>query len=154
VSARIEQQTSRVFVTRSGIVETWSGDGRRTHWLQRRPVVSLDSLVVDTQTLVPTTNYYVDLASGRLDLTGGVFGFGVANCVVSYSAGWGAQDSVALPGDVYQAGLDYVKAVYDERVSGAIAASSVSLGPTAMLIKPGLPYGIKSVIDSWREVRA
>ncbi len=151
-SQRMEQATSRIFVARP-VAEAWGGNGRPTWWLERRPVAGL-VLVVEGRTLSVGTDYAVDADSGRVDLLSGVFPRGVANCRATYDGGFGPQDDPALPADVYQATLDWAKVIHDELVSGAIAATSVSVGPASMLIKPGLPPGIRAVIDSWKDVRA
>lgn len=158
VSQRIESACHRPFVTRS-FTETYNGDGTTQLLLRHWPVVAVSSFTMkDTQDGTPVayvngTDYDLDRAIGALRLRSIALWRGFQNIAVTYTAGWGAQDAASLPQDVYQAGLDYVKAVYSEWDAGAIAASSVSIGPNAMVIKPGLPYGIKGVLDQWKARR-
>lgn len=156
VSARMEAATKRIFVRRT-LSEVCDGDGSRRLFLKKYPVVSVTTLTVKStpDQLTPTayvagTDFDADLTTGRLQMRNLPFVRGFQNVAVTYVAGWDAQDGPALPADIYQAGLDYVKAVYQEYSTNAIAASSVSLGPTTFLLKPDLPYGIKRVLDQWR----
>jgi hypothetical protein len=159
VSQRIEAITRRVFVERS-LIETHDGDGSRRLRLRKFPVVgAVTSLTVkDTPdgtpvVLVAGTDFDTDVRLGLIRLRSRCFTQGFQNVVVTYTAGWDVKDGAALPQDVYQAGLDYVKAVWNEWQNDAISATSVSVGPAQLVVKAGLAPGIKSVLDSWRAVR-
>jgi len=152
VSARIEQATGWMFVTRT-VPETWDGNDRDVRYLRARPIASVTSVTVDGA-VVDASRYVLDGRMGRVALISGTFGRGRGNCTAIVQAGFAAQDHASLPQDIVQAGLDYVKVVHDEKTSGAIAASSISIGPAQMVLKPGLPPGIQAVLKSWKDTRA
>ena len=158
-SELIERETGVYFVTRTVSAETYNGDGSRVLRLRRYPVTSITTLTIkDTQDGTPTM-----LASGDFDLdkergiirlrspaVPAVFTALFQNVAVTYVPGFGAQDDAALPADIYAAGLDLAKMIWDEKQVGAIAASSMSIGPGNVSIKPDLPMHIKNTIDDWR----
>lgn len=156
VSEKFEAKTGRRIVTRTGLTETWNGDGRAAHFLRVMDVIALASLTVDDVTVSPT-DVAVDGRLGKIQLkptaAAGAFSAGIGNCTAVYSAGFGAQDAVALPSDVIECCLEWMKAIYDEKSAGATSASSVSIGPSSLVIKPGLGFNIKSTIDAWMDVR-
>jgi hypothetical protein len=167
-TAEIERLTGVYFVKRS-VSETFSGDGKIGHALKYAPVISIDAFTIDGVTVVGTpyivasppasSDYYVDGETGIITFTGatteypfsnGGFGCGIKNIVIGYTAGFDQQDGANLPGDVYRAGLDLAKAIYDELAANAIAATTVSLGPSSMVIKAATrPPSVQRVIDSW-----
>jgi uncharacterized phiE125 gp8 family phage protein len=157
VSQRIESFCGdRVFVTRAFTDEFYDGDQTRFLRLRRFPVTTFTSLAMkdtpdgDFIGYVEQTDFDLDYRLGRLRMRNLPLRRGFQNIKVTYTAGFGAQDAVTLPADVLQAGLDYVKLVYDEKTSGAIAATQVNLGPSNLMLKPGIPWGVKAVLDSWR----
>jgi hypothetical protein len=151
-SALIESKTGLIFVTRA-ITETKDGNGRADLWLRRRPLVSVTSVTVNDAAL-DASQFVVDAEFGRLRRKAGAWPSGLANVTVVYQAGYGAQDAATLPQDVVGACLDLTKAVYDELTTGAIALSSVSLGPGSLVLKQNLwPNAVKRVLDVWRETR-
>lgn len=155
VSQRVEAVTKRAFVTRS-FTETRDGDGKLLLLLRHYPISVWTSFTVkDTPDGTPNpfvngTDFDLDVRLGRLLMRVQAITRGFQNVVATYTAGFDAQDGAALPQDVYEAGLDYVKVVYSEFDANAIAANSVALGPSTFVLKPQLPYGIKSVLDQWR----
>lgn len=158
VSERIESSTGRVFVSRS-LTDVLNGDGTQRIALRYMPVQSITSLTIkDSPDSTPVaytngTDFDVDNTTGLIRFRNGCVPRGFQNVTVTYVAGWAEQGGAALPADVYQAGLDYVKVEWNQFDANAIAATSVSLGPSNFLLKPGLPYSIKAVLDDWRVVR-
>lgn len=154
VSERVESLTDRQFVTRTRD-EFQNGDGTRKLFLRRYPVVVMTSLTVkDTPTSTPTalvegTDYDLDRRSGLIVLRSRTFTRGFQNVEVNYSTGYGAQGDVALPQDVVQATLDYIKVVYTETTTNGVSATSISVGPNSFVLKPGLPWGIKNALGEW-----
>lgn len=155
ISERIEAHTGRVFVTRT-VVDTLNGSGAVRLFLRKMPVVSLSSLTlkdtpdqVTPTPLVSGTDIDLDLKTGIVRRRSGTFTKGFQNVVATYTAGWGAQDASTLPADVVFAGLKWIKAEWDERTSNAVAASSISIGPSSMILKPGLPAGIQATLNTW-----
>jgi hypothetical protein len=146
-TAEIETELDVLFVKRS-VVETRSGDGKSTLVLQNAPVVSIDSFTVDGSA-VAASAYALDADTGIIAMTS-AFNVGVKNVVIGYTCGYDVQDGDGLPSDIYRAGLDLAKAIYDELASGAIAATSVSLGASTMVIKTAKrPPSVQRVIDNW-----
>lgn len=150
-TAEIEQLVDVPFVKRS-ITETFSGDDKIAHALKNAPIVSIDSFTIDGSA-VASADYVLDEEFGVVTFTSGTFTLGVKNVVVTYTAGFDVQDGPALPSDIVRAGLDLAKAIHDELVSNAIAATSVSLGPSTMVIKPAkMPPSVQRVLDNWAGV--
>ena len=159
VSERVEAYTGRTFVTRA-VTETLDGDGKQFLYLRNYPVVSVTSLkirysLLDEWTVLNVAAETVlDARRGRLYLNSMHFPWGPLSIEVVYSAGWGAQDAVALPQDLVQAALDYVKFVYDRKTVGATLAASMTIGPNTVSVVPDIPTDVKRVLDSYRKVRS
>jgi hypothetical protein len=152
-SAEIERQTGCVFVSRS-CSEARHGNGRDTVLLKFRPIVSVSSVTIGGAAVL-STEYVIDADLGSLTLINGrVWTEGRKNVVLAYVAGWGAQDADTLPADVYRAGLDLAKAIYDELAAGVIAVTTVNVGASSMVLKTAdFPPSVKRVIDTWRDWR-
>ena len=101
-------------------------------------------------TALVATDYQVDLTHGWLTSYRWPVGFG---CVrVTYQVGW-AQDSDDIPGDLYGAGLDLCKYLWDTRKVGAVAQETISLGPITATRAARIPRDIMDVINSYRRIR-
>jgi hypothetical protein len=150
-TAELENQIDVPFVTRT-IVETFSGDAKCEHALANNPVASISSFTMNGS--AATGAYVLNSDTGVITFTDGtVFAWGIKNIVVTYTAGYDVQDGAALPSDIVRACLDLAKAMHDELVSNAIAATSVSLGPASMVIKPAkMPPSVQRVFDAWAGV--
>lgn len=150
-SEEIETETGRVFVKRS-ITTTVNGLGKSGQaFPDNRPIVSVDAFTVDGTAQDPTS-YVYDAKTGIFQFTGGGFNTGIGNVVLTTTTGFDVQDGLSLPRDVYRAGLDLAKAIYDELAAGAIAATSVSLGASTMVIKAAKrPPSVQRVIDRWTD---
>lgn len=157
VSEKFEQRTKRYITTRDGIIDTWNGDGRRHHFLSRMDVSALTSLTI-CGSPVDVSTVYLDNHLGLIQLTDrssqGWFPFGLANVVAVFTAGLDAQDGVNLPSDVVEACLEWVKAIYDEKRSGATSATQIDIGPAHLILKPGLGFNIQQTLTDWRDLRA
>lgn len=154
VTAEFERRTSRLFVIRTGLTEQWLGSGATARFLRHAPLTAVASIVVDGVTLTEGVDYLVNLSLGMVSLKSGTFGAGT-DCLATFSAGFGAKDDPeTLPTDIYEAGLEQVKAIFDERRSSAISATSVSIGPASLVVKPGMAYNIRNVLESLRDMRA
>jgi hypothetical protein len=147
-TAEIERELDLYFVTRT-VTETFSGDGKTARALSNSPVGAITTFTIDGSA-VAAANYVLDADTGIITFTSGGFSSGIKNVVVTYTAGYDVQDGAALPSDIVRAALDLGKAIHDELVANAIAASTVSLGPSTMVIKPSAyPASVKRVLDSW-----
>jgi uncharacterized phiE125 gp8 family phage protein len=161
VSARIESKTGRIFVTRTVTAEKHDGNGTMQLMLRKFPVGTVSALTVTSTpggtavSYTSGTDFDLDTFAGRIQMRNDPFFAGFQNVSVTYTAGFGAQDNAALPQDVYEAGLEYCKAVYDEKTTGTIAATSVSMGGTSFMLKPGMPWHITEALckGGWVDVR-
>lgn len=153
-AAEFERYTGRQFVARA-VTETWLGDEARAHMLKVAPVTAFASLTEDGQTVDPAS-YVVDLAMGVARRIDGAVFMEDFEYVASYTAGYGTKDSQESFGDamdVYEAGLEHIKAILDEKRTGAQAATTVSVGPMSMILKTGKGYHIRDVLDRLRDCR-
>lgn len=147
-TAEFENELGVYFVTRS-VTETFSGSGKTRHALKYAPIVSITTFTIDG-VAVSSSSYVLDSETGIITFTSGEFTEGAMNVIVTYTAGYDVQDGAALPGDVYRATLDLGKAIHDELVSNAIAATTVSVGPMSMVVKAtAYPPSVKRVLDTW-----
>jgi uncharacterized phiE125 gp8 family phage protein len=159
VSERIEAYLGRAFVTRS-VTETLDGNGKQFIFLRNYPVQSVTSLRIRYSLLDEWTELTVaaetvlDQRLGRLYLTSTCFPKGPLAVEVTYQAGFGAQDNAALPADVVQAALDYLKFVYDRKTSGATVAASMTIGPNTISVVPDIPADVKRALDAYKKFRA
>jgi uncharacterized phiE125 gp8 family phage protein len=159
VSQRIESYTSRLFVERE-VVELLDGNGRQDAFLRHFPAQSLTALrirysLLDAWTdLDVATEAVLDAARGRILLTALSFPKGPLSAEATYDAGYDAQDGPDLPADVVQAGLDYVKYLYDRRIAGATIATSMTIGSNAVSVAADIPADVKVVLERHRRVRA
>ena len=151
VTALIESKRRRTYVTRT-LAEDRDGDGSNLIYLHELPVVTLTSVTIKrtpdgTPETIASTDYDVDKPRGRLRLRSTIFTRGFANVSIGYDAGYGVQDAVTLPRDVYQAGLDIVKAIFDEVTTGAVAATSINVGPATFTVKPSWPKHVRAMLE-------
>ena len=152
-SAEIEQQTNRIFVTRA-CSETFNGNGKARLMLRYRPVISIASLTID-DIAIDASEYVLDARLGLITLKARYFDAGIGNVVCAYEAGWDVQDGPNLPRDVYRAGLDLTKAIWDEWSTGAIAMTSVTLANNTVMLKTSqFPQSVQRVLDRWEDKRA
>jgi hypothetical protein len=160
-TAEIEQQTGQIFVLRT-LTATLNGTGKCQMQLPWTPgrvsagpfTITISALTINGA-LVPSTSYTVDPRTGILYFTSGGMSCGIQNVVVTALVGYDLQDGPGLPADVYRAAVDLAKAIYDELVSGTIIATSVSLGPSTLVVKPAdYPPSVKRVFASWTNVGA
>lgn len=145
-SAEIEGELDIFFVKRS-VTEQFDGDGKTFRVLQNAPVVSIDSLTIDGSVIA--SGYTLNGNTGILYLPAG-FTAGVQNVVLGYTTGYDVQGGAALPRDIYRASFDLAKAIYDELTAGVIAATSVTLGNSTMVVKAAKrPPSVQRVIDAY-----
>lgn len=158
VTALIESETGQVFVSRA-LSDTYDGTGGRVLLLRRYPVASVASLSIlrspedAAAEVIDAADYRVLGATGRVQLLGGagVFSVGLGNVAITYTAGFGAQDAATLPADIVDASLELIKLKYDQKAAGAIAASTVSVGPSTFTVRQDIPWHVRRVLDSWMD---
>ncbi len=111
VSAQVETFLGYRILQQS-YTRTFNGVGGRVLALPDRNVSAVASLQIDGQTVPASSSVTVDgfvFDDKTIYLRGGyVFSRGVQNVTASYTAGW-----AAVPGDIEQACLDWVKLVHD-----------------------------------------
>lgn len=158
VTAFLETETRRVFVSRS-LTEVRDGTGTSLLQLWRYPIVSISTLTIlrDVEDAaaetIASTDYRILSAQGKVQLKSAVTPFtaGLGNVTVTYTAGFGAQGSTALPQDIVNASLELIKLHYDQRWSGSIAANQVTLGPATFTVRQDIPWHVRRVIEDWKE---
>ena len=152
VTALIERKRRRKFVTRT-LAEDRDGDGSNLIYLHELPVVTVTSVTIKrtpdgTAEVIASTDYDVHKPTGRIRLRSTTFTRGFANVSIGYDTGYGAQDALSEEvSDVYQAGLDLVKLIFDEVTTGAVAASSINIGPASFLVKPSWPKHVRAMLE-------
>jgi hypothetical protein len=72
---------------------------------------------------------------------------------VIYLAGWGAQDNVAIPRDLFTMGLDYVKFLYNRWANDLIITSSTSAAGRNATVPQELPKDLKEAFQHYVKVR-
>jgi hypothetical protein len=154
VSERVDAYARRPFVTRS-IVERRDGSGTQELPLRHFPVVSITQAkyrfsLLDVWAVLDPVDYELDGFRGYVILTSLAWPAGRQTVEVTYNAGFGAQDAPTLPADVYQAGLDVVKFVYDRWKADTVSLGSVNVqeAGSAVLV-PALPKDVKDAIDPY-----
>ena len=154
-SELIERHTKRKFVTRT-ITEIRDGDGGKYLYLHEYPVVTFTSLTVlrsptdATPETVATTSYVVAKDRGVVYLHSDSLTVGTGNVTATFTCGYGAQDNTALPQDIVGVGKEIVKLLHVEKTTGAVAASSISVGNQTFVLRPDWPKHIKQTLDGWR----
>jgi uncharacterized phiE125 gp8 family phage protein len=157
VSERIEQLTQRAFVTRL-ITETLDGNGRSSIRFNTFPIQTISQLRTRTDlsfsfALVDPANYVLEGRTGIVHLKADVFPLGPLTVEGQINAGFGAQDGQTLPADVYQAGLDWVKFVYDRKAAGLVLAGSANMGNMSIALIPEPPKDVLSALQPWKKLR-
>ena len=155
----IETYTAAIFVQRA-VSAVLDGTGKWAMALPWHPIVALTTFTIDGLAVDPTT-YVLDPATGIVRFTSGIggsvftfgtggFSLGTQNVVVSATVGYDVQDGPLLPSEIYLAGLNLAKATYDELASNTIIATTVSLGPSTLVVKAaGWPPTVKRDVDLW-----
>lgn len=155
VSELVEQETNTLYVQRARS-EVHDGDGTSRLHLEYFPIGStLTSLTItrspgDTPESIAATEYTLDTKRGIVGLHTDAFTKGFQNVAVTYTPGYGSQDGSDLPAEIVGVALDILKLVWSEWTSGAMAASSINVGPGSLVIKPDWPKHIRAVLDSHR----
>ena len=119
-------------VLTASYTDTWNGDGGTYRLLNQYPVgtIGATAVLVDGDVIVKRPSIGEDgwvLTSadiGKLELVGYTFAVGKANCVVTYTAGLGAQ----APADIDQAIVDQVAYLYKGKERVGISNESTSSG--------------------------
>lgn len=149
VCADLERETGRTFKKRATVTDVLDGTGTRAIVLSRVPVLAVASVTV-ADTLIDATLYAVERRVGLLRMKSGVFPRALGNVSVVYSAGFEDAD---LPADAIGVALDVARYIYDRASTGAIAASSLSIGGSNINIVPGLPRDLRNSIERLRSGR-
>lgn len=151
ITEDIEERTGRIFVSRTFTSERSNGTGGRLIVARYYPITAVSILEVDGAE-VESNDYTLDAEAGHFWLKNDAsVAVGVQNVRLTYTAGWTRSE---VPARVIQLALEMIKLRYVEWTSDAIAASSINVGASSMVIKPGWPYHVREAIDALRtEVR-
>jgi hypothetical protein len=142
--------------------DTFDGTGAAERWLAHYPVVSVESVDVDGEPVseraaIGEDGWVLsDADGGKLELVGSCFTRGVKNCVVVYTAGYGATP----PADVAQAIVDQVAYLYKMKDRIGITNESTQSGGavtylggwTAQQGKDGLTPLFAATVARYRRV--
>ncbi|HVL65726.1 MAG TPA: hypothetical protein VM364_00560 [Vicinamibacterales bacterium] len=148
-SAYCEARVGQQFKPRVYTIER-SGDGTTKLLRLPRPIISVESLSVDGMDIAPS-EYFVYAEAGKIQLRTRTFRAGVGNVRVILNAGY--DETHPRRRQITAAALDLAKSHYDEWDANAISATSISVGPQSMVIRPGLNPRIEKFLDSIRDVR-
>lgn len=152
VSEKIDSYIRRPLVTRS-IVENRDGNDTEVLQLRHFPVqtvtqVRIRASLLDTWEVIAVDNYELDGFRGYLYLKSLCWPKAAQSCEVTYTAGFAAQNSTSLPQDVVQAGLDFVKFIYDRWKSDVVALGSVNMQQAgSAVIVPALPKDVTDTLE-------
>ena len=157
VSDRVEQMTSRKFVTQA-VTEKGDARGRDSYLLRYMPVASLTSVktrshVSEAWVAETLTDFELDGFTGRVYAKTGSFPSGPLTLEVVSSVGYGAQDSAALPSSLVQAALEYVTFVYKRKKAGLVMAGNASAGGSSVSVVPEPPKDLRDTIMSFKKYR-
>jgi hypothetical protein len=149
-------------LTLESVTEYYDGPGTPILILKNYPVISITSIhmdanrTFDSTTLVDGINYYSQLASGRIELLGGlVWTRGQKNIQVIYTRGW-----ASIPLDLKQAGLELAAIKWKESQAGEgrIGVLQVTTkfsdveSRTEMFVRDRIPKSILGVFQRYRKI--
>jgi hypothetical protein len=162
VSLTFERRCRRRFVLRES-VELVDGTGTSRLLLPEYPVTEVDQIriyryvgQVTPDELVLGDGYARVLGDrGEVLLAQDSFTKGVGNVEVTYTAGYFAQDEghESAAAQVYAAALDLVQLLFQEKATGGLGMSNLTIGPMGFAIKPEWPKHIHQAFADWRRVR-
>jgi len=152
VSAAVRAYCGRPFEA-TDYIEFYDGEGHDTIFLRRLPLVSLASLSADGAGVL-SAEYECYSEEGMIRLVAGSFASGKRNLRVAYRAG---ED--AVPEDVKQAALDWIKGVYDARgITAASTIQSERTGDYAVTYRDdassaaAMPGSVREILSLYRVV--
>lgn len=93
------------------------------------------------------SDYELDSEHGTIELVTDSFPAGSRRVSVTYTAGWGVQDNAAIPRDIYTAGLDWMKFIFDRWNNDLAVAQSVSEGQRNLTVPKDIPEDVKQVLE-------
>jgi hypothetical protein len=159
ISAAVETYCGRVFAQDS-LAETHDGKNLPRLWLRRPPIDSVTSVTINGEALDNTNSdawgFNAETGElwrgqGRDDLRyATTFPAGRQNVVVEYTGGY-----AAVPGDVVEATLLAIKALYDRRAASG-TYSSEKIGDYSYTLNTAagagglLPAGARELLDPFR----
>jgi hypothetical protein len=147
VSQGIMDYCNRSFVERTLTAEKIDGDGT-THLLLRFPIISIDSLVNDTITVVETTNWEMYSDVGEVVLTDGtVWTDGNKKITITYTYGYAVDN---LPRNISQAALLLAMEMWREIKEQRTGVSSVTRGDETISYSKEFPGSVKRLVDPYR----
>jgi hypothetical protein len=165
VSVRIEEFLRRKVVTQA-VTEVLSPECPDRLSLRNYPVTAISELktrasLASAWIVWSASDYELDGEHGWIYPVNRSFvpandGFpsgGPRTVSVTYNAGWGAQDSAAIPSDIVQVGLDFVKWIYERWANDLSATSSMSSGGKSATLPKDLPDDVKAALIGHRKAR-
>jgi uncharacterized phiE125 gp8 family phage protein len=147
-SAWFESKVGRTLAS-SVYTEAQDGNGTRTIIPRHYPVTSVASVVIDGQTVPPSTSVDVSgwVHSGDvIKLRGFVAYSGTANVEVVYTAGY-----PVIPADITQAVIEVAADRYRSRTRVGEVSKSMG-GESVSFVTFTIPASVQSVIESYRRI--
>ena len=148
VSAAIENYVQGV-ISQQAVSETRNGNGGAAMLLADYPVTSVESLVIDGQTIPPAAGFGLPgwrLADRLIVMVGYAFNRGRANVVVNYTAGF-----ATIPADIEQACIESVLLTMKRRDHVDVSSKSLG-GETVTFITAEITPSAKKVLNSYCRV--
>jgi hypothetical protein len=143
-----ETQTERTMATAS-YTASFDGDGARSYYPRRIPVVSVSSVSVDGTAVAKATGTSDDgwLLDGYVvRLRNTTFSTGVLNCQVCYVAGYDP-----IPQDVQQAVIELATLKFKERTHVGKQSEGM-VGMNATFLPSITPRSVQDVIDDYSSI--
>jgi hypothetical protein len=145
VSAIADKYTNRTWSKASGdsIVETYDG-GESVYFVKTPTIASVTSVVVNDQTLVENTDFWV--YDDHIELNGRATDL-PKTVVITYKT-----SATAAPAEVKHALVQWVSQLFKSQSDGGKVVNRVSAGPVSMdfLTAADIPPFVKMVLDLYR----
>jgi len=154
VSQMIATYSTRAWIQTVYTALALDGNGKPEQYLPNWPVAAIPAptITLDTVLLVVDTDYHIDLSKGKLIREGGsVWAASIQNLVVTYTAGYEAED---LPADIKLAALIQISAQYRPFLTKSHGDTSSSVqGASVSVAEGGLLPEVKDILElhrAWR----
>lgn len=151
ISSRVEEFLRRKIVSQEVTEVLSPSSGSPSIRLRNYPVSAVSVLKYRTSLdaawiTFDASDYELDTEHGTIELVTDSFPAGSRRVSVTYTAGWGVQDSADIPRDIFTAGLDWLKFVYDRWNNDLGIAQSVSEGQRNLTIPKDIPEDVKNAL--------
>ncbi|MHB1334517.1 MAG: head-tail connector protein [Candidatus Humimicrobiaceae bacterium] len=142
----IEDYLGVTMINTTYTAEKYDGDGTDVLYLDRYPIVSVTTLIVDEVTIT-SADYLLYASGGKIRLTGSIFTKDYQNISITYSAGHGAA-RVNMPKPLKNALLTWVARIF----KGENVDFSQKFGSSFIVNAnyQAMPWDIKQMLDPYK----